>query len=113
LISAIENFTPTGLELIDDQKPKEYSLQQNYPNPFNPSTSISFSIPNRQHVRLQVYDIVGNLVSTLINEDMAPGSYRIRWNGNNSDNSQVPSGIYFYTLEAGSFKQTKKMILIK
>ena len=113
LISAIENFTPTGVELIDDQKPKEYSLQQNYPNPFNPSTSISFSIPNRQHVRLQVYDIVGNLVSTLINEDMAPGSYRIRWNGNNSDNSQVPSGIYFYTLEAGSFKQTKKMILIK
>lgn len=113
LISAIQNFTPTGVELIDETAPREYALQQNYPNPFNPSTSISFSLPNRQFTSLKVYDIVGNLMATLVSEDMGPGSYRIRWNGLNSNGSQAPSGIYFYTLEAGSFKQTRKMILMK
>jgi len=113
LLSAIANFTPTGVELIDETAPRQYALEQNYPNPFNPTTSISFGLPNRQFTSLKVYDIVGNLITTLVNGEMAAGNYRIRWNGLNSSGNQAPSGIYFYTLEAGSFKQTKKMVLMK
>jgi predicted CXXCH cytochrome family protein len=113
LLSAIANFTPTGVELIDETTPKQYALGQNYPNPFNPTTSISFSLPNRQFTSLKIYDIVGNLTATLVYDEMAAGNYRISWNGLNSNGSHAPSGIYFYKLEAGSFKQTKKMILMK
>jgi uncharacterized delta-60 repeat protein len=88
--------------------PNEFNLAQNYPNPFNPTTTIQYSIPQRSNVTLKVYDILGNEVATLVNEERARGVYSV-----NFDASQLASGIYFYRIQAGSFIETKKMILIK
>lgn len=86
----------------------EYKLSQNFPNPFNPSTTIQFSIPHSQFVNLKVYDVLGREVSTLVNEEKLPGNYEVKFDGSN-----LPSGIYFYRLQAGSFSQTKKLLLLK
>jgi hypothetical protein len=88
--------------------PKEFSLSQNYPNPFNPSTKIVYNIPKQSHVRLVVYDILGKEITTLVNELTNAGSYEIDW-----DASPMPSGVYFYKIEAGNYTAIKKMILIK
>jgi hypothetical protein len=86
----------------------EYSLEQNYPNPFNPSTKIKYQIANASFVNLQVYDVLGKEVSTLINKEMQAGSYEVEFVAKN-----LPSGIYYYTLNTGSYTQTRKMILLK
>jgi len=88
--------------------PVEYSLLQNYPNPFNPSTKIEFKIPASGLVTLKVYDLLGREVTTLISEELQPGNYAV-----NFDAVSLSSGIYFYTLTAGDFVSTKKMILLK
>ena len=88
--------------------PSAFALRQNYPNPFNPSTSIRFEVSNNKFVSLKVYDVLGNKVATLVNEEMAPGSYSVTF-----DAIRLSSGIYFYTLQAGSFWETKKMILLR
>jgi hypothetical protein len=88
--------------------PSEFSLYQNYPNPFNPSTRIWYGIPKRSFVSLKVFDILGNEIVTLFNEEKQAGNYEITWYA-----SSLPSGIYFYRLQAGDFIQTKKMILLK
>ncbi len=100
--------------------PNEYSLEQNYPNPFNPRTTIWYEIPERGFVTLKVYDVLGNEVVTLVNEEKPAGSYEVEFNASRSHSGFVrnlPSGIYFYTIRAGSanggFSQTKKMLLIK
>ncbi|HCY77071.1 MAG TPA: hypothetical protein DHV28_14205 [Ignavibacteriales bacterium] len=110
------NFTdiPTGI----NNEPgiiTEFKLSQNYPNPFNPSTTIRYSIPNvtlsgveGSRVQLRIYDILGNEVATLVNEYKPAGMYNVQFTMNN-----LASGIYFYRLQAGSFVQTKKMLLIK
>jgi hypothetical protein len=99
-----------------NQLPSEFSLEQNYPNPFNPTTKIKYNIPNviangakqSQFVILKVYDIIGNEIATLVNEEKIAGNYEVDFNG-----AGLPSGIYFYQLKAGSFVETKKMILLK
>jgi hypothetical protein len=83
-------------------------MEQNYPNPFNPTTKIKYQIAKAGFVNLQVYDVLGNEVVTLINKEMQAGSYEVEF-----DASILPSGIYYYTLNAGEFSQTKKMILLK
>ncbi|MBI5661276.1 MAG: T9SS type A sorting domain-containing protein [Ignavibacterium album] len=92
--------------------PESFILEQNYPNPFNPSTKIKFSIPNvgseLAQTVLMVYDILGNEVATLVNEEKPAGVYEVEFNA-----SQLSSGIYFYKLTAGSFTEIKKMLLIK
>jgi hypothetical protein len=85
-----------------------YSLSQNYPNPFNPSTTISFHIPLKSFVSLTVVDIIGREVATIVSEEMPAGSYSTIWNA-----SKMPSGIYFYRLQAGSLIETKKLVLLK
>jgi glucuronoarabinoxylan endo-1,4-beta-xylanase len=90
--------------------PTGYVLSQNYPNPFNPGTKIQYAISSREFVSLKVYDILGNEVATLVNEELKPGSYSIQFS---IVNLQLPSGIYFYQLKTEEFIQTKKMILIK
>jgi len=92
----------------NEQLPDEFVLYQNYPNPFNPTTKIKYSIPSAQRVRLVVYDILGNEIAVLINEEQHSGAYEITFDG-----SSLSSGIYFYKLTAGSFSDTKKLILIK
>ena len=87
---------------------EDYSLEQNYPNPFNPSTKIVFQIPESENVSLKIYDVLGNEIASLLNEEKSPGKYEIEFNA-----SHLSSGIYFYTLRTGTFINTKKMILIK
>jgi uncharacterized delta-60 repeat protein len=88
--------------------PSEFSLSQNYPNPFNPSTNIQFSIPEGMTVKLVIYDILGKVTEVLVNQNLAAGSYTI-----NYKNVNLSSGVYFYELTAGSFRDIKKMTLIK
>ncbi|MBK9096685.1 MAG: T9SS type A sorting domain-containing protein [bacterium] len=88
--------------------PYSYTLSQNYPNPFNPSTVISYRLPVTSNVSLKVYDVLGNEIATLVNEEKPAGEYEVEFNA-----AKLPSGIYFYKLEAGSFSETKKMILMK
>jgi hypothetical protein len=88
--------------------PEEFALEQNYPNPFNPSTTIKYSIPDNSFVTLKVYDIIGNELATLVNEERSPGSYEVSFNA-----SEYSSGIYIYALRTDAFTQTKKMMLIK
>jgi len=93
--------------------PTKFALNQNYPNPFNPTTEISYDLPKTTHVRLTVYNMLGQKVATLIDAKMPAGSYQATWNGKDEFGRHVGSGLYIYQLEAGSFKATKKMLLMK
>ncbi len=97
-----------GINQISSQIPGKYKLEQNYPNPFNPSTSIRFSIPKSSDVKLRVFDITGKQVSVLVDKFLTAGVYAADFSAND-----LSSGIYFYSISAGSYKETKKMILIK
>jgi hypothetical protein len=99
----ITNIKPVS-ELISEY----YTLHQNYPNPFNPSTRIKFSLPESGFTTLKVYNMLGKEVATLVNESLKPGTYEVDWNA-----SQYSSGVYFYKLEAGDFRETKRMMLTK
>ncbi len=103
-------WIPTGIKTEDETEMTvtAYELFQNYPNPFNPSTNIRYSVPERSSVVLKIYDILGSEVSTLVNEDKDAGIYTVNFNA-----SQLASGIYFYRLTAGTFVETKKMILLR
>jgi hypothetical protein len=105
-IGAYEYNTINSVE--ENISPSEFILYQNYPNPFNPSTKIEFRIADFEFVNLKVYDILGNEVATLVNENKPTGSYEVIWFTEN-----LPSGVYFYRLQAGQFNQIKKMVLVK
>jgi hypothetical protein len=98
--------------LSEDDIIYNFVLEQNYPNPFNPSTNVDFRISHSGFVSLKIYDILGNEIATLVNEEKAAGSYEIIFN-KDLIHQTLPSGIYFYQLRAGNFIQTKKMLLIK
>ena len=103
-----ENLSIVGVETISNEIPIEFRLNQNYPNPFNPSTTIQFSLPQASHVTLEVVNTLGERVGVLASEDLNAGTYNYSW-----DASNLPSGIYFYRIQAGSFVDTKKMILLR
>jgi hypothetical protein len=88
--------------------PTGFFLSQNYPNPFNPSTTIQFALPKASLVMLKIYNVLGQEVATLVNEELKIGAYRVNWDGAN-----VPSGVYFYRLQAGDFVETKKLLLLR
>ena len=88
--------------------PGHFSLDQNYPNPFNPSTTISFSLPAKSFVSLKVFDIVGKEVATIVSEEMPAGNYSRYWNA-----ASVSSGVYFCRLQAISFIETRKLVLLR
>jgi hypothetical protein len=98
-----------------DQTPEvveDFRLEQNYPNPFNPSTNIRFRISDFEFVSLKIFDVLGNEVAKLVSEEKQPGNYEVEFNS--SSIKHLPSsGIYFYQLKAGSFVETKKMILLR
>ena len=109
--SPIWKFTtmlPSSVEQTSSVIPKEYELIQNFPNPFNPTTDISFSIPKRSFVSIKVYDLLGREVAIIVSQELSAGTYTRHWNALN-----MSSGIYFYRLQAGTFTQTKKLILLK
>ena len=101
IISSVE-------EEVVDLVPTGYSLSQNYPNPFNPITTFRYSIPTQSKVVIKVYDILGNEIATIMDEEKSVGTYELTWNA-----ASLPSGIYFYQLKAGDYSNTKKMILLK
>jgi hypothetical protein len=98
--SRVEQLSPTA--------PKTFLLEQNYPNPFNPSTTIRYQLPVASEVKLEVYDVLGKKIATLVNERQSAGAYQVVWNA-----SGLSSGTYFYRLQAGTFVETKKMIMVK
>ena len=93
---------------IDVNVPEEYTLEQNYPNPFNPSTKISFHIAKPGFVSLKIFDVLGNEIKTLVNEQKSAGDHEVDFNS-----TDLTSGIYLYKIETGNFVATKKMILLK
>jgi len=107
---AISVFNEDGITSVEigDELPNNFTLLQNYPNPFNPNTKIRYSIPQYSNVIIKVYDILGNEIETLVNEEKPTGTFEITWYAEG-----LPSGIYFYRLQAGSFVETKKMVLMK
>ena len=92
----------------EDVIPGTFGLSQNYPNPFNPSTSISYTIANRQQVVLKIYDLLGSEVATLVNGIQDAGKHEVTWNA-----TGVPSGVYFYRLSTNGFVQTRKLLLLR
>ncbi len=104
------SMNPTSVETANSVLPSTILLNQNYPNPFNPSTTIGFSLPRNSEVTLTVYDVSGKVVDKLINrQNMAAGYHSMQW----KPNTMLPSGAYFYNLEAGTFTQSKRMLFIK
>jgi hypothetical protein len=93
---------------VDKPIPNSFTLNQNYPNPFNPTTAINFTVAKSSHVTLKVYDLLGKEVAELVNSVKPAGEYNVEFNA-----TTLPSGIYAYRLEAGSFVSVKKMILMK
>jgi len=96
-IIAVNNLAPNG-----------FVLEQNYPNPFNPSTHIKYAIANKQFVSIKVYDVIGNEIASLVNEEKPAGTYDVTFSANN-----LSAGVYYYTIITDNFIQTKKMILLK
>ena len=125
MFRALTWFGIPGLISVDDELiasvPKKFELEQNYPNPFNPQTSISYAIAQNASVKLTIYNILGQKISTLVDEQKVSGVYSVSWNGKNDAGAQVASGLYFYRLEAKHtqngnqriFVDAKKMLLLK
>gem|GEM_PF-5862886 len=103
----------TAIDDHEDLVPIQYALKQNFPNPFNPSTEIRFSIPAANTVELQIYNILGQKVRTLLSKNLTAGYHKITWNGKSDQGLQLPSGIYFYRIKAGEFSAVKKMMFIR
>jgi hypothetical protein len=103
-------FVPgsTSVQQTSNETPMSFLLEQNYPNPFNPSTNIQFALPQSGYVTLEIFSVTGEQVGVLISEELSAGKYNYEWNGSN-----LTSGIYFYRLNAGSFVETRKMLMIK
>ena len=99
----------------DDQSDpiESFSLDQNYPNPFNPTTSIEYSLSSSEHLKLTIYNTLGRKVRLLVDEVMPAGSFEAKWDGTDDSGELLPSGVYFYRVEAGSFVSAKKMLLLK
>ena len=100
--------TPTSVREISPAIPSSFALEENYPNPFNPTTAISYQLSANGLVSLKVFNLLGQEVAVLVNEEKPAGTYRATW-----DAGKMPSGVYFYRLNAGEFVETKKMILLR
>jgi hypothetical protein len=110
LLPSVVSFTVvlTNVEQIAGPLPNCYALEQNYPNPFNPATTINFQFPVRAHIFLKVYDLMGREVATLVNEVKQPGKYGARFDG-----SGLASGVYYYRFQAGTYVQTRKLVIVR
>ncbi|MBE77472.1 MAG: hypothetical protein CMG41_07025 [Candidatus Marinimicrobia bacterium] len=93
--------------------PAQYALHQNYPNPFNPITSLRYDLPKDDLVNITIYDMMGRIVKTLVNSSQTAGYKSIQWSATNDRNEPVSAGLYLYVIQAGEFRQTKKMVLLK
>ncbi|UCE04736.1 MAG: T9SS type A sorting domain-containing protein, partial [bacterium] len=96
----------------DVTQPEKMTLEQNYPNPFGPATSIRYHIPTAGHATVKIYNSIGQLVRTIEDKELAPGTYEAMWDGSNKSGIKVPTGIYFYTLTLDNLKLSSKKIVI-
>ena len=110
-ILSLYKMNITSVENDGNKIPDEFILYQNYPNPFNPSTNIRYTVSSRQFISIRVYDVLGNEVAALVNEEKQPGIYEVEFN--TSRNNVISSGVYFYQLRAGNQIITKKMLLVR
>jgi hypothetical protein len=107
-------FEAEWLDLSDvDQFPESYTVHQNYPNPFNPTTTLRYDLPEDAMVTIAIYDLMGRSIRLLVNSRQTAGYRSIQWNATNDAGSPVSAGLYIYTIQAGEFRQTKKMVLLK
>jgi hypothetical protein len=110
LVVVKSHLPPTGV----GSSPPAFALHANIPNPFNPQTTIQYDIPaGGAGVNIAIYDVGGRLVRALVDEHRAPGTWSVQWNGEDDRGNRVSSGVYFYRMRAGSFVETKKMVLLK
>ena len=106
----------TPLKIVDDNfqlMPQFFILNANYPNPFNPSTTISYDLPEQAQVTLNIYNLLGKQIKTLVNHSQDAGNKIAMWDGTDNLGRQVSAGIYLYQIQAGEFNQTRKMLLLK
>ena len=96
-----------------ETRPEEFALRNNYPNPFNPSTTIKYQLPDAGDVRLEIFNVVGQSVRTLVDQQEGAGRYEMQWDATNNNGQSLSSGVYFYRLQAGEFQEVKKMLLMK
>ncbi|UCE65090.1 MAG: T9SS type A sorting domain-containing protein [Candidatus Zixiibacteriota bacterium] len=108
MVDTIVVGTPTGIDDQPSSIPDQFELSQNYPNPFNARTAIEYSLPQDSHVRIVIYNLLGQNIKTLVDQSKPAGGHLALW-----DASNVPTGVYFYRIEAGEFTQTRKMLLAK
>ena len=107
---------PVSVVLSNEQEaaiPTVYALEQNYPNPFNPSTQIRYNLPEESYVNINIYDLMGRNIKSLVNIQQDPGYRIIQWNATDDLGQPVSAGMYIYTIQAGEFRQTRKMVLLK
>jgi len=103
----------TGLDGLSGAIPKVFALDQNFPNPFNPTTRINYQLPIAGNVVVEVYNLRGEIVTTLVDENMQAGFHSVEWNGLTSSGNQISSGVYLYRIQAGDFNKVRKMIMLK
>ena len=116
LLNFFMQYSMTDFSLSSNKnslKPKIFTLSQNYPNPFNPITYISYDLPKDSFVSITIYNMLGNVVINLVNTKQSSGYKSVQWSATNDRNEPVSAGLYLYTIQAGEFRQTKKMVLLK
>ncbi|MEW6051732.1 MAG: FlgD immunoglobulin-like domain containing protein [Candidatus Zixiibacteriota bacterium] len=106
-------LNPTSIDDESNNLPNAFSLAQNYPNPFNPTTTISFSLPRASDVKIEIFNIVGQRIASLIGGTMQAGEHHVEWDGQTDSGQSAATGVYFYRLQAGNLIDTKKMLLLK
>jgi hypothetical protein len=109
----VHYFDVQYLSLANTTIPNQFELYQNYPNPFNPVTTLQYALPGDALVNITIYDIMGRQVKTLINRSQTAGYKSVQWNATNDRNEPVSAGLYLYTIQAGEFRQVRKMVLLK
>ena len=118
--SCIENYLGyqynsncNQVSIYDETIPITYYLYNAYPNPFNPVTSLRYDLPEDGFVNITIYDMMGRIVRSLVNSKQAAGYHSIKWNATNNKNEPVSAGLYLYMIQAGEFRKTRKMVLLK
>ncbi len=116
-IAADRNAQPIAVRILATAKsealPREFAIKQNFPNPFNPTTQIAYDVPHAEQVRIDIYNVLGQRVVTVVDAPHQPGRYSITWNGTDESGRGVASGVYLYRITAGTFVESKKMMLLK
>ena len=112
-VRSIVTYHPVSVQQEPPSLPEIVTLYQNTPNPFNASTTIPFTLPQRAHVVLTIYDVLGRQVTTLLDEERLPGRYSVRWDGVDVTGKAVSSGVYLYELRVGTTSQCRKMVVVR